>query len=61
MIEISPNEEMKGFSGKLLGFANDHLKVVEQFGRYPARNEPLGRESTPEEIEFLKTAVKIED
>jgi len=31
-----------------------HKAVVDQFGRYPHRNEPLGRESTPEELEFLK-------
>ena len=29
--------------------------VVERFGRFPHRNEALGRESTPEEIEFLKS------
>lgn len=31
-----------------------HLRIVEQFGRYPHRNEVLGRESTDEELEFLK-------
>ncbi len=37
-----------------LEFEKKHLKVIEQFGRYPHRNEILGRESTPEEIEYLK-------
>ena len=32
-----------------------HLEIIEKFGRYPHRNKILGRESTPEEIEFLKT------
>ena len=32
-----------------------HKAVIDQFGRYPARNAILGRVSTPEEIEFLKT------
>jgi len=32
-----------------------HAAIVELFGRFPHRNEVLGRESTPEEIEFLKT------
>jgi uncharacterized protein (DUF924 family) len=27
---------------------------VARFGRFPHRNELLGRTSTPEEIEFLK-------
>ena len=30
-----------------------HKEIIERFGRYPHRNELLGRESTPEEIEFL--------
>lgn len=29
-------------------------KVLEQFGRYPSRNDALGRKSTPEEEEHLK-------
>lgn len=33
-----------------------HKSIIEQFGRYPYRNEILGRESTPAEIEFLKTS-----
>jgi uncharacterized protein (DUF924 family) len=31
-----------------------HKKVIDQFGRYPHRNAVLARESTAEEIEFLK-------
>ena len=31
-----------------------HKKIIERFGRYPHRNEILGRKSTPEELEFLK-------
>jgi uncharacterized protein (DUF924 family)/NAD(P)H-dependent FMN reductase len=30
-----------------------HLKAIERFGRFPHRNEILGRQSTPEEVEFL--------
>jgi uncharacterized protein (DUF924 family) len=33
-----------------------HKKIIDRFGRYPHRNSILGRDSTPEEIEFLKTA-----
>ena len=32
-----------------------HKEIIEKFGRYPHRNQVLGRTSTPEEIEFLKT------
>ncbi len=35
-------------------YARRHLEIVERFGRFPHRNEILGRASTPEEIEFLK-------
>lgn len=31
-----------------------HKKIIEKFGRYPHRNEVLGRKSTEEELEFLK-------
>lgn len=31
-----------------------HKAIVDRFGRYPHRNEILGRQSTPDEIEFLK-------
>ena len=31
-----------------------HKAIVDRFGRYPHRNEILGRDSTAEEIEFLK-------
>jgi uncharacterized protein (DUF924 family) len=35
-------------------YAVKHWEVVKRFGRFPHRNAALGRESTPEEIEFLK-------
>ena len=37
-----------------LDYARKHLDVVARFGRFPHRNEILGRPSTPEELEFLK-------
>ena len=40
---------------QLVDFAEQHRVVVERFGRFPHRNAVLGRESTPEEVEFLKT------
>ncbi len=35
-------------------YARAHCDVIERFGRFPHRNEALGRASTPEEEEFLK-------
>ncbi len=37
-----------------VGSAEKHLAIIERFGRFPHRNAILGRESTPEELEFLK-------
>ncbi|MBO9665807.1 MAG: DUF924 domain-containing protein [Bdellovibrio sp.] len=31
-----------------------HKEMIDRFGRYPYRNEILGRDSTREELEFLK-------
>ena len=36
-----------------LDFERRHLRIIERFGRYPHRNEILGRDSTPEERDFL--------
>jgi uncharacterized protein (DUF924 family) len=37
-----------------VGFAEQHHRIVARFGRFPHRNEILGRECTPQELEFLK-------
>jgi len=37
-----------------LDFEVRHKQIIERFGRYPHRNGILGRQSTAEEIEFLK-------
>lgn len=36
------------------GFEMRHKVIIDRFGRYPHRNDVLGRTSTAEEIEFLK-------
>lgn len=35
-------------------YAERHAAIIERFGRFPHRNAILERESTPEEVEFLK-------
>jgi len=40
------------FEGNLK-FAHSHRDIIERFGRYPHRNELLGRASTQAEITFL--------
>ena len=38
----------------MLDYAQRHHDVVQRFGRFPHRNAILGRQSTAEEVEFLK-------
>ena len=38
----------------MLDYAQRHHDVVQRFGRFPHRNVILGRQSTAQEIEFLK-------
>ena len=37
-----------------LDFEIRHKAIIDRFGRYPHRNQTLGRPSTDEEVEFLK-------
>lgn len=36
-----------------LDYARRHLDVIQRFGRFPHRNQALGRSSTPEELAYL--------
>jgi uncharacterized protein (DUF924 family) len=47
-------EEVVKFVQKSLWSARVHRDVILRFGRFPSRNEILGRESTGEEVEFLR-------
>lgn len=51
-------ESAKGAAKEMLedftDYALRHLRIVERFGRFPHRNAILARESTREEIAFLK-------
>ncbi len=42
------------FSGKAKESAIKHCDLIKRFGRFPHRNEVLGRESTADELEYLK-------
>jgi uncharacterized protein (DUF924 family) len=47
-------EEWSGPFDGYLDFALRHKAIIDRFGRFPHRNPILGRESTLEEIEYLK-------
>ena len=36
-----------------LEYARQHAEVIARYGRFPSRNAALGRQSTPEEKEYL--------
>lgn len=42
-----------------LEFARQHQRIIAQFGRFPYRNAVLGRTSTPEEEDFLRTGPRF--
>lgn len=46
------DKELPGLD--LAGWADKHRVVIARFGRFPHRNAALGRESSPEEVEFLR-------
>lgn len=48
-----PETQREAFEN-YLDFARRHREVIKRFGRFPHRNECLGRESTPEELAFLE-------
>jgi uncharacterized protein (DUF924 family) len=53
LVEESPADLRHTFQDNL-EWAVRHRDVIEQFGRFPHRNQVLGRESTPEELEWLE-------
>lgn len=44
---VSLNDE------RVAAYAKQHLADIEKYGRFPGRNEALGRKSTPEELDYL--------
>lgn len=53
LAKVAPQDVREYLEGGLK-YARLHADIIERFGRFPHRNEILGRQSTPEEIEFLK-------
>jgi uncharacterized protein (DUF924 family) len=40
---------------KFSDFERRHVETLQRFGRYPYRNQALGRPSTPEELEYMQS------
>ena len=52
LVGRSPRSSRERFEG-LLAYAKRHREVIRLFGRFPHRNDVLGRTSTPAEISYL--------
>ena len=50
------NTGEEGEIQQFLFYAQKHLDILKEFGRYPHRNNALHRESTADEIKYLETA-----
>jgi uncharacterized protein (DUF924 family) len=51
---VAAPEAAKAGVRNALDYATKHRDIIRKFGRFPHRNVMLGRESTADEIEFLK-------
>jgi uncharacterized protein (DUF924 family) len=47
-------QALRAFFEGAVRSAENHRAIIEQFGRFPHRNESLGRTSTPQEFEWLR-------
>jgi len=52
LLSEAPSELQEHFASALRS-AENHRAIIEQFGRFPYRNEVLGRSSTPQERTWL--------
>ena len=53
-VELFSRLQSEPDSQSVIDYAIRHLEIIERFGRFPHRNQILGRETTLEETEFLK-------
>jgi len=53
-VELFSNLQGEPDSQSVIDYAIRHLEIIERFGRFPHRNQILGRKITIEETEFLK-------
>ncbi len=52
------SDQERDFFDQMVYYAKDHMNDIQRFGRFPYRNQVLGRVSTPEELEFLEARKK---
>ena len=57
LTEALPRNRDRG--GALRRYGCPYIEVIERFGRFPHRNEILGRQSTPAEIAFMAEVASL--
>lgn len=55
LVSLSMSETTQVYQ-LFLAYAYAHFRVIKEFGRFPQRNEVLGRKSTEAEVAFLRSA-----
>lgn len=50
----SQKDALQAYLVNGLDYEKRHKVIIERFGRYPHRNQAIGRESTKEEIDYLE-------
>ena len=53
LARAAEDSDRKTFDG-FVEFAEAHRRIIDRFGRFPHRNAILGRDSSEEELEFLR-------
>eukprot|EP00397_Hematodinium_sp_SG-2012_P064145 GEMP01090049.1.p1 GENE.GEMP01090049.1~~GEMP01090049.1.p1 ORF type:complete len:195 (+),score=44.38 GEMP01090049.1:116-700(+) len=53
---MAPTPELAKSCDVEVQYVKSHKEMIAKFGRFPHRNAALGRDSTPEELEYLKTS-----
>jgi uncharacterized protein (DUF924 family) len=58
-LAVDAPEELRAYSSVEAQNARGHREIIAKFGRFPHRNKVLGRESTPEETEWLVSGARF--
>lgn len=58
LLADAPPERRKGLQGNV-EFAQSHRDIIARFGRFPYRNAALGRPSSPDEEDFLRSGPRF--
>jgi len=56
IVENDHSKTIKTIANEFYISGLEHYDVIKQFGRYPHRNDVLGRSTTPAEAKFLQTS-----